>query len=173
MIPQNVEVEIQDQSVRIKGPKGEILQKVPEDILVEIKKGEVLVSPKKRMKNTAALWGLTRALLQNHVKGVSEGFEKKLEIKGIGYKAALEGERTIRLDVGFSHAVNLEIPEGLRIAVEKSIITVSGADRQKVGQFAAKVRAVRKPEPYKGKGIRYLGEKVRRKEGKKAVTATA
>ena len=171
-IPENIEVKIEPNQVLIKGPKGEISQKVPQEILVEKKENEIILSPQRKSKRTAALWGLTRALLQNHVKGVIDGFEKKLEIKGIGYKASLEKEKTLCLNVGFSHPVNLEIPEGLKISVEKNIITVWGIDKQRVGEFAAKIRRVRKPEPYKGKGIRYLEEKVRLKEGKKAATTT-
>lgn len=171
-IPQGVEVEIKDRAVKVKGPKGEIQQEIPAEILVEKKEDKIIVSPKEWLKKTPALWGLSRALLQNCLEGVSKGFEKKLEIHGIGYKASLEGEKTLNLTVGFSHPVKLEIPEGIAVLVEKNIITISGIDKQKVGQFAAKVRAVRKPEPYKGKGIRYLGEKVRKKEGKKAITAT-
>lgn len=199
IIPEKVEVSIEAQNVKIKGPKGEISQKIPSEILVEIhphtKRGqsvkgakidetsprsgvgargnEILVFPKKGLKKVSALWGLTRALLQNHVKGVIEGFEKQLEMRGIGYKAVLKDEKVLQLAVGFSHLVNLEIPEELSVSLEKNIITVSGIDKQKVGEFAAEIRAVRKPEPYKGKGIRYVGEKVRKKEGKKAVTATA
>ena len=171
-IPENVEMKIEDQNVIIKGPKGKISQEVSSEIGVEKKEGKILVFPKKKTKKTAALWGLTRALLQNHVKGVTEGFEKKLEIRGIGYRAYLEGEKTLCLEVGFSHPVKLTIPEGLEVSLEKNIIKVSGINKQMVGEFAAKIRKVRKPEPYKGKGIRYLGEKVRKKEGKKVITAT-
>ncbi len=170
-IPQGVEIKIEADRVTIKGPKGEISQEIPSGILVEKKENEILLSPKKEAKRMSAMWGLARALLQNHVKGVSEGFEKKLEIRGIGYKAALKDDKTLQLDVGFSHPVILKIPDGIKVSVEKNIIAVSGVDKQKVGEFAAEIRATRKPEPYKGKGIRYLGERVRRKEGKKAVTA--
>lgn len=172
-IIENVEVKIKDQNVIIKGPKGEISQEISSEIGVEKKEGKILVFPKKKTKKTAALWGLTRALLQNHLKGVTEGFEKKLEMRGIGYRAFLEGEKILRLDVGFSHSVELAIPKGLEVSLEKNIIKVSGINKQMVGGFAAKIREIRKPEPYKGKGIRYLGEKVRKKEGKKAATAAA
>jgi large subunit ribosomal protein L6 len=114
---------------------------------------------------------LTRALLANMVKGVNEGFEKKLEIKGIGYKASMEGEDIV-LKVGFSHPVNIKKPEGIDFSVEKNIITVSGINKQLVGQTAAKIKKVRPPDAYKGKGIRYLGEEVRKKEGKKAATTS-
>jgi large subunit ribosomal protein L6 len=168
IIPEGVEVEILENSVKVKGPKGELSQEVPEEISVRKEEGKIVVSPKRRTRRSAAFWGLIRSLLQNCVTGVSEGFEKKLELRGIGYKAALEGERTLRLEVGFSHPVKVEIPPELKVSVEKNIITISGIDKQKVGEFAAKVRKIRPPEPYKGKGIRYLGEKVRMKEGKKA-----
>jgi large subunit ribosomal protein L6 len=167
-IPTGVTVDIKDSEVVIKGPKGELSQTILDDILVEQKDNELVVTSKRQLKRTSALWGLTRALLQNNVLGVSEGFIKKLEMVGIGYKAAKDGERKLKLEVGFSHPVFLDIPQGLEAVIEKSIITISGFDKQKVGQFAAVVRKIKPPEPYKGKGIRYLGEKVRRKEGKKA-----
>ncbi len=171
IIPKDVQIEIRGQKVAIKGPKGEISQEISPEISVEKKEDKIIVTPKRKTKKTPALWGLTRALLQNHVIGVTQGFEKQLEIRGIGYKASLEGEKTLKLEVGFSHPINLEIPAGLNVSIEKNIIKVSGIDKQKVGEFAAKIRRVRPPEPYKGKGIRYVGEKVRKKEGKKA-TAT-
>jgi len=171
-IPEGVEVKIEDQKVTVKGPKGELTCEVASEILVEKKDNQLQLSPKKKTKKTRALWGLWRALLQNAVIGVSSGFEKKLEIRGVGYKASLEGEKTLKLEVGFSHPVKVEIPEGISVCVEKNIITVSGIDKQKVGEFAAKVRSIRKPEPYKGKGIRYVGEVVRKKEGKKAAATT-
>jgi len=171
-IPENVQVEIKDSEVKIKGPKGEIRQDIPVEVSVEKKDGVVQVLLKKKDKKTPALWGTIRAILRNHIEGVTEGFEKKLEIRGIGYRAFLEGEKGIKLEVGFSHPVILEIPSDIKILIEKNIITVSGVDKQKVGEFAAKLRRVRPPEPYKGKGIRYLGEKVRIKEGKKVTAAT-
>ncbi len=172
IIPDNVEVKIKGQDVIIKGPKGEISKEVPRDIAIDLKDKEILLSPKRKTKKSGALWGLTRALLNNDIKGVTEGFEKELELIGIGYGASVEKEKFLVLEVGFSHKIELEIPEGINISVKKNIITVSGIDKQKVGEIAAKIRKVRPPEPYKGKGIRYLGEKVRRKEGKKVITAT-
>ena len=167
-IPQGVEIKIQPGEVIVKGQKGEIKQAIPAGILVEQKDNIIIIKPERGGKNIPALWGLTAALLGNNVRGVSMGFEKKLEIKGVGYKVALEGENKLRLDLGFSHPVYLEVPADLTAAIEKQFITISGADRQKVGQFAAQIRVLRKPEPYQGKGIRYFGEVVRRKEGKKA-----
>lgn len=167
-IPQGVTVILEKDSVLFKGPKGEIKQEIPGGISVEQQENILVVKPEKEGKTMAALWGLTTALLLNHAHGVSEGFEKKLEIRGVGYKAALEGESKIRLDLGFSHPIFMEIPKGLSVKIEKQFITIAGFDKQQVGQLGAKIRAIRKPEPYKGKGVRYFGEVVRKKEGKKA-----
>lgn len=172
IIPEKVEVEKKDNEVTIKGPKGEISQVFPREISFKKEDNKILVFPKKKTKKSAALWGLMRALLQNNITGVTEGFEKKLELKGIGYRVSLEKEKLLKLEVGFSHSVEVEIPFQLDVSVEKNIITISGIDKQKVGEFAAKIRKIRPPEPYKGKGIRYFGEKIRRKEGKKAVVTT-
>ncbi|PIV43291.1 MAG: 50S ribosomal protein L6 [Candidatus Nealsonbacteria bacterium CG_4_10_14_0_2_um_filter_40_15] len=175
LIPDGVEVKIEGDTVKVKGPKGEISQKIrPEiKILIEDKKIQVMIQKQKvslRMpKLTKSLWGLTRALIYNMVEGAKNGFEKKLEIQGVGYKAQAEGEN-LTLNVGFSHSVVLKVPEGIKVAVEKNIITISGINKTAIGQFAAIIRKVKPPEPYKGKGIRYLGEKVRRKVGKKVVT---
>lgn len=168
LIPKDVKVNINERRVVIKGSKGEIGITLPSEISVEKKEDAIQLSIKKETKQSKALWGLYRALLQNNIVGVSSGFEKTLEIIGVGYKASLEGDKTLKLEVGFSHSVVLEIPDDIKVSVEKNKVIVSGIDKQKVGEFAAKIRATRKPEPYKGKGIRYLGEKVRRKEGKKA-----
>lgn len=170
LIQDGVEVLIKEQEVKIKGPKGEITQIIPEEILVVKKENMIEVSLKRESERASALWGLTRALLQNNIKGVKDGFTKKLEIIGIGYKANLKSKNELELEVGFSHTVNLKVPENLNISIEKNIITISGFDKQKVGEFAANIRKVKKPEPYQGKGIRYVGEKVRKKVGKKAAT---
>lgn len=169
-IPDDVEIKIEERLVKIKGPKGEMSKEIPLDIGIEIKGKEILLNPKRKTKKSGALWGLTRSLLYNDVKGVTEGFEKELELRGIGYRASVEKEKLLVLEVGFSHKVEIEVPEGIDVSVKKNIITISGIDKQKVGEVAAKIRKVRPPEPYKGKGIRYVGEKVRRKEGKKAAT---
>ncbi len=172
-IPKSVEVKIENDTVVIKGPKGELSREVRPEINVEFRDEKIFVSPRKsKGKNVSAFWGLTRALLANMVKGVTDGYEKKLEMQGIGYKARLEG-KTLILSVGFSHEVNFETPEGLEISVDKKIIIVTGIDNQQVGLVAAKIRKIKPPEPYKGKGIRYLGEKVRRKAGKKMATGSA
>ena len=167
-IPQGITVVLEKDSVLFKGPKGEIKQEIPAGIAVEKTGNILIVKPEREGKTIPALWGLTTALLLNHVHGVSVGFEKKLELRGVGYKAAMEGESKIRLDLGFSHPIFMDIPKGLDVKVEKQIIIISGFDKQQVGQLGAKIRALRKPEPYKGKGIRYFGEVVRKKEGKKA-----
>lgn len=172
IISQNVEVRTDGQKVFIKGPKGELQREIRPEIKVGVEDGKVLVLVQKETKRTPAFWGLTRTLIFNMLKGVVDGYEKKLEIQGIGYKANLEGEDLV-LQVGFSHPVRIKKTEGIKFSVEKNIIIVSGIDKELVGQLAAKIRRVKPPEPYKGKGIRYLGELVRRKAGKKVVTAGA
>jgi len=169
-IPDGIEIEINGNVVTVKGPKGELKREIRSEVKVEKEDNQVLLAPAKKSKKTKAFWGLFRTLIFNMIKGVKEGYEKKLEIKGVGYKANLEGEDLI-LNVGYSHPVRIKKPEGITFSVERNIITVSGIDKELVGQIAAKIRKVRKPEPYKGKGIRYLGEEVRRKVGKKAVGA--
>ncbi len=167
-IPEGVEIKIEDNIVKVKGPKGELQTEVQPEIKIEIRDKEISVSPDKETKRTKAFWGLFRALIFNMVEGVVKGYEKRLEIQGVGYKAVMEGEDLV-LNVGFSHSVKIEKVEGISLAVEKNIIIVSGIDKQLVGQIAAKIKAVKPPEPYKGKGIRYEGEYVRIKAGKKAV----
>ena len=168
-IPKGVEVKIEDGKVIVKGPKGELSQEIRPELGIEIKEKEIFVSPKIETKKTNAFWGLTRTLIANMVKGVVEGYEKKLELQGLGYKVNLEGEGLV-LQVGFSHSVKVAAISGIKFSVEKNIITVSGIDKGLVGQIAAKIKKIRPPEPYKGKGIRYVGEIVRRKVGKKATT---
>ncbi len=168
-IPEGVEVKLDNNSITVKGPLGTLEQKLSSEFLVEFKDNFIKVVPVLKREQTSALWGLTRALIANMVNGVSVGFEKKLEINGVGYKAVVEQEFLI-LNVGFSHSVKLLIPAGINVSIEKNIVSVSGIDKQLVGQFAANIRAVKPPEPYKGKGIRYIDEVVRRKPGKKAAT---
>ncbi len=182
LIPQGVEVVIDNDIVTAKGPRGELNVKVRPEIKVEKNEGEILVSLNKSVgKNrkssiplkegqSRAFWGLFRSLIFNIVTGVSEGYEKKLEIQGVGYKAILEGDNLI-LNIGFSDPVIIKKPQNINFLVEKNIITISGIDKELIGQIAAKIRKVRPPEPYKGKGIRYVGEEVRRKAGKKATAA--
>jgi len=169
LIPEGVEVKIDDRIVIIKGPKGEIQKEFRPEIKIEIKEGKIFVIPHKETKKTNAFWGLSRAYIANMIKGVTEGYEKKLEIEGIGFKAEAS-QNNLLLSVGFTHPVKIQALEQIKLLVEKNVITVSGVDKELVGQIAAKIRKAKPPEPYKGKGIKYLGEQIRRKEGKKAVT---
>ncbi|MCP6719599.1 MAG: 50S ribosomal protein L6 [Patescibacteria group bacterium] len=169
-LPEGVEVRVEGRKVIVKGPKGELSREIRPEIKIELKEREILISPKIETRKTKAFWGLTRALINNMVKGVAEGYEKKLEIHGLGYKADIEGDELV-LKVGFTHLVKIKTPESIKITAEKNLITVSGIDKELVGQTAARIRKVRPPEPYKGKGIRYVDEIVRRKAGKKAATA--
>ena len=165
-IPKGVEVDFSDSILQVKGSKGELRVKVHQLVDIEITDNEARVSPKNDSSFANALWGTFTSHLRNMIKGVMEGFERKLVVEGTGYKVDIQGNRIV-LNVGFSHPVELDIPTGLEASVEKNIITVKGIDKQKVGQFASEIRAVKKPEPYKGKGIRYSDEIVRRKEGKR------
>jgi len=169
LIPEGVEVEIEGNIVTIKGSKGELQKGIRPEIKIEVKGNQILVSPKVETKKTKAFWGLTRALLSNMVKGVTEGFEKKLEIEGLGFKAQVAGD-ILELFVGFTNPIKIKAPENIKFSVEKNVITVSGPDLEKVSQTAAKIREAKPAEPYKGKGIKYLGEQIRRKVGKKVVT---
>jgi large subunit ribosomal protein L6 len=180
-IPSGVEVKIEGNKVTVKGPKGEISKEFRPEIGFEIKEGKIFVFPKedKKKKKFAggkakiikSLWGTYRQLIFNMIEGVVKEYEKKLEIEGLGYRASMEGENLV-LRVGYSHPVIVKPPEGIKISVEKNIITVSGIDKELVGQVAANIKKIKPAEPYKGKGIKYLGEKIRRKVGKKA-TAVA
>ena len=167
-VPSGVEVQIQGRQVAVKGPKGELDIEVPVDITVRQDGDEILVERSDDERRNRALHGLTRSLVNNMVLGVSEGFSKELEIVGVGYRAAAKGS-ALELQLGFSHPVNVEAPDGITFDVpEPTRIIVSGIDKQVVGQVAADIRSYRKPEPYKGKGVRYLGEHVARKAGKAA-----
>ncbi|MDP4007158.1 MAG: 50S ribosomal protein L6 [bacterium] len=174
-IPQGVEVELLNHEAKVKGPKGELQFALHPDVEAKKEGNLLLVFPqeslsKKRFEQTKALWGLTRTLLSNMVEGVSKGYEKRLEVEGTGYRAAVEGD-SLNLILGFSHPVKLKIPEGISCGVEKNVIIVSGISKGEVGEFSAQIRRLRPVEPYKGKGIKYAGEVVRRKEGKKAAGA--
>jgi large subunit ribosomal protein L6 len=164
-IPGGVSVTRADGAVQVKGPKGSLSQRLPEGIDLQIGDGEVRLARGDDRKPTRARHGLARALLANMVRGVTDGFSKVLEIHGVGYRAEVTG-RKLRLSLGFSHFIELDIPEGLTVSVQEGRIRVEGADRHDVGQFASDVRGIRPPEPYKGKGIRYATEHVRRKVGK-------
>lgn len=169
-IPAGITVSVDNDSVVVKGSKGELSVVVDSVIKVEIKDNQIILSPKREVKKVNALWGLSRSLIANMVYGVEKGYEKELELQGVGYKVAQKGN-DLELNLGFSHPVIFKAPEGVEFKVEKNKITVLGIDKQLIGQVAANIRSLKKPEPYKGKGIRYVGEQVRRKVGKKAAGA--
>jgi len=169
-IPEGVEIKVSGQNISVKGPKGSINFDFHHDIEVKYSGNEIQVTAKRQTKQSWALWGLTRMLIANMIQGVTKGFEKQLELQGVGFRMAVQGKK-INMALGFSHPVEIDIPEGLEAKIEKNILTISGIDKQKVGQFSASIRARKKVEPYKGKGFRYVGEVVRKKAGKKAVGA--
>lgn len=172
-LPEGVAASVADRVVSVKGPRGELTFKHHPDIEVKItERRELSCKPIRDSKKSAALWGTTRARIANMVEGVSAGFRRLLELQGVGYRAALKG-KDLELSVGFSHPVKIVSPEGISFTVAKELITVEGNDKQAVGEIAARIRAVRPPEPYKGKGIRYQGEHVRRKVGKVVGTTGA
>jgi len=164
-ILKGVEVRIEGQTITVKGPKGELSRDFHSEVNVEQKENELVIS-----SDNPAMWGTTRSNIANMVQGVVEGYEKKLELEGVGYRAAIEGDNVV-LNVGFSHTVQIKIPEDLSCSVDKNTIVVSGINKEKVGELAAKIRKVKPAEPYKGKGFKYEGEIVRRKLGKRAVGA--
>lgn len=168
VLPKSVTFSIKDREVFLTGPKGDTKFFVHENVVIIKEEDGLRVSSKRSQKNTKALLGTTYSLLKNAIDGAEKGFEKKLEIEGIGYKAQVEGD-TISLFLGFTHPIKIKAPKGIAIRVEKNILTITGADKEIVGQFTASIRSQKPPEPYKGKGIHYLGEIIRRKAGKKAV----
>ena len=166
-VPSGVTATLDGQAISVKGPKGELSAVLVDDVIAKLEDGEITVTPRAETKRGRAMWGLSRTVVSNLVDGVSEGFTKTLEINGVGYRAAVEG-KTLKLTLGFSHDVNYAIPEGITIACPRPTeINVSGIDKQQVGQVASEIRRYRPPEPYKGKGVRYAGEYIFRKEGKK------
>ncbi len=166
-LPENVDISTQNGVVSIKGPKGSLEQKLPPEVSITVEEKIVTLSPANDSQQAQAMWGLGRSLVQNMVTGVTEGYKVVLEIQGVGYRAAVKG-KNLELNLGFSHPVLFPIRDGISMACpQPTTVEISGIDKQVVGQEAAKIRAFRKPEPYKGKGIRYQGEYVRRKEGKK------
>ena len=166
-VPSGVTATVEGQTVKMKGPKGQLQFIVHDDVEVKFENGEVKVAPKVKTNRAQAMYGTARAQVANLVEGVTKGFEKKLEITGVGYRAALQG-KNLQLALGFSHDVVYETPKGITITVPKPTeITISGIDKQQVGQVAAEIRKYRGPEPYKGKGVKYAGERIVRKEGKK------
>jgi large subunit ribosomal protein L6 len=167
LLPAGVTATVKDREVKVKGPKGELSLRVVDGIDVAIDKTGVTLTPKEMTDDLRAKWGLQRTLVNNLVEGVSKGYSQQLEIAGVGFRAAIQG-KNLQLQLGYSHDVVYPIPAGIDIKCEKpTLILVSGSDKQKVGQVAAEIRGFRKPEPYKGKGIKYAEEKIRRKEGKK------
>lgn len=167
IIPSNVEVKIDGLQVFIKGPKGELSRIFRPEVKIELKENQIVVSLKTENNNSKKYWGLTRTLLSNMIEGVLNGYRDKLQIEGVGYRAEIQ-EGDINLKIGFSHIVKIKKPEGISFLVDKNIITIEGIEKEKVGLITAKIRAVRPPEPYKGKGIKYQGEYIRRKAGKAA-----
>lgn len=166
VIPSGVKIDISGSDVTVSGPKGSLTQAIVPGIKLQVQENELSVVTENQSRKTRSFQGLTRSLVANMIQGVSEGVKKVLEISGLGYKAELDGS-TVVLNLGYSHAVRFALPEGITASIEKNtIVTLSGIDKQKVGQVAANIRSLRKPEPYKGKGIRYSNEKIRRKAGK-------
>jgi large subunit ribosomal protein L6 len=166
-LPQGVTANVSGQTVTAKGPKGELKFVVNDEVLVKMENNQIAVEPRHETKSARAKWGMSRTQIVNILEGVKSGFEKKLEINGVGYRAAMQG-KNLQLSLGFSHEVVYETPKGITISVPKPTeITVAGIDKQQVGQVAAEIREYRGPEPYKGKGIKYAAERIVRKEGKK------
>ncbi len=169
VVPTNANVELTNDNITVKGPKGELTRQIPKDVIVKIEDGHLTVELKnKNNKNASVMQGTLNSLIENMFIGVTEGYEKKLEIYGVGYRFQVQGNN-LNISAGFSHQVKMEVPTGISVeAGSNTEITIKGIDKERVGEFAAVVRKVRKPEPYKGKGIRYAGEHIRFKEGKKA-----
>ena len=166
-IPSGVTANVEGQTVKIKGPKGAMQVVLHDDVTVTMDKATVKLEPRGESKRARSMWGTSRTLVANLVAGVTKGFEERLEITGVGFRAAVQG-KSLNLQLGFSHDVNFPIPEGITIVAPKPTeIVVTGMDKQKVGQVAAEIRGFRPPEPYKGKGVKYAGEYIFRKEGKK------
>lgn len=171
IIPAGVTVSIEGCLLKAKGPKGELNLNIHPEAKAEIAEGKIIVSKSEKALSSNAIWGLTRSLAKNIIVGVSVGYEKKLELQGVGFRMSIQGKKIV-MALGFSHPVEMTIPEGITAKMEENnVLNISGIDKQAVGQFAANIKALKKVEPYKGKGFRYVGEKVRRKAGKKA-TAT-
>jgi len=166
-VPAGVTASVEGQKVSAKGPKGELHFVVNDEVLVKLEDNAVVVTPATQSKDARSKWGMSRTMIENILKGVKDGYERKLEINGVGYRASMQG-KNLQLALGFSHDVVYEPPQGISIAVPKPTeIVVSGIDKQIVGQVAAEIREYRGPEPYKGKGVKYAGERIVRKEGKK------
>ncbi len=166
-IPSGVSATVDGQNVTVKGPKGELSAVLVEEVIAQLDDGEIKVTPRDETKRARAMWGMSRTIVSNLIDGVNEGFTKTLEINGVGYRAQAQGNN-LQLNLGFSHDVVYSVPEGVDVKTPKPTeIVISGIDKQKVGQVAAEIRSYRPPEPYKGKGVKYAGEYIFRKEGKK------
>jgi len=166
-VPSGVTANVEGQTVKVKGPKGALSVALHDDVEVKLEGGQIKVGPRAETKRARAQWGTSRTLIANLISGVTKGFERRLEINGVGYRAAVQG-KNLQIALGYSHDIIFPIPEGITIATPKPVeIVISGTDRQKVGQVAAEIREYRPPEPYKGKGIKYVDERIFRKEGKK------
>jgi len=166
-VPAGVTAILEGQTIKAKGPKGELSFLINDEVLVSLDNNEVVVSPRDKSKDARSKWGMSRTMIANIFQGVSQGFERKLEINGVGYRAAMQG-KDLQLSLGFSHDVVYKVPTGITVAVPKPTeIIVSGISKQQVGQIAAEIREYRGPEPYKGKGVKYADERIVRKEGKK------
>jgi large subunit ribosomal protein L6 len=170
-ITSGVKVEVKDGKVIVSGPKGSLSFEFNPEMEIKISESEILVVKKGNSKNSGAIWGTTARLIENMIKGVLVGYQKQLELNGVGFRMAVQGKK-INMALGFSHPVVVDIPEGIEAKIENNSIAISGIDKQKVGQFAAHIKSLKPVEPYKGKGFKYAGEIVRRKEGKKAGTTT-
>jgi len=169
-VPSGITASVDGQTVKMKGAKGELSFTAPDEIKVEKTAAGIEVTPREETKKARSMWGMSRTMVQNLIKGVTDGYSHTLEIHGVGFRAALKGKDVLNMQVGFSHEINHPIPKGVDVKVtgaKQEIITVSGIDKQLVGQVAADIRAYRPPEPYQGKGVRYQGEYIFRKEGKK------
>ncbi|MEJ0009274.1 MAG: 50S ribosomal protein L6 [Alphaproteobacteria bacterium] len=165
-IPEKVTVNVVGENITVKGPNGELKTHFNDDVVVSITDGKVFVKPANDTQQARAMWGTVRANVKNLVEGVTSGYKKQLDINGVGYRASVQGQ-ILTLALGFSHDIKYIVPAGVKVAMEKTSIVLSGADKQKVGQVAAEIRSLRGPEPYKGKGVKYSTETIRRKEGKK------
>jgi large subunit ribosomal protein L6 len=166
-VPKNVTASVAGQNVTVKGPKGQLSLTLVDDVEVKLEDGAISVTPRSDTKRARSMWGMSRSLVENLVLGTTNGFTRTLEITGVGYRAAMDG-KSLKLQLGYSHDIFYPVPEGITIAVPKPTeITISGIEKDKVGQVAAEIRGFRSPEPYKGKGVRYQGEFIQRKEGKK------
>jgi len=166
-VPTGVTVNVAGQNVSVKGPKGELKMVLVEHVLAKLENGEVKVDPRDKTKLARSCWGMSRTMIANMIKGVTEGYTRSLEINGVGYRAAAQG-KSLQLNLGYSHDVSYPVPEGIEVKTPKPTeIVITGIDKQRVGQVAAEIREFRGPEPYKGKGVKYAGERIFRKEGKK------